>query len=181
MIHLMLADGFEEIEALATLDILRRCGLEVTTVSNTGTRLITGAHNIPVMADTIFRKGELLDSEAIILPGGMPGAKNLLSSEGLRKVLVALHEKEVLIAAICAAPMVLGQHGLLEGRNATCYPGFEDQLTGATLVNKMVVEDGQIITGRGPAAAVEFAFAIAARFVAPHVIEEVKSGMLFRV
>ena len=179
MIHIFLADGFEEIEALATVDVLRRCGLTVTMVSATGTRLIHGAHQIPVMADSVFRKNELVDSEALILPGGMPGAKNLLDHEGLRKLLVAHNEEKRLIAAICAAPMVLGQHGLLQGRRATCYPGFENQLTGATVLSDYVVEDGNIITGKGPAAAVDFACAIAARFVSAARVEEVRKGMLF--
>lgn len=180
MIHLLLADGFEEIEALATLDILRRCGLLVTTISINGTRLVEGAHGIPVMADNVFRQAKLAESEAIILPGGMPGAKNLLDSEGLRKTLLAFNERGGLIAAICAAPMVLGQHGLLQGRNATCYPGFEDKLTGATHCSEYVVEDGNIITGKGPAAAVEFACAIASRFVTAERVAEVKQAMLYQ-
>lgn len=179
MIHLFLADGFEEIEALATLDILRRCGLEVTTIGCYGTRTVTGAHNIPVMTDAVFRASLLAESDALILPGGMPGALNLLNHEGLRKALYTHNEQGTLIAAICAAPMVLGQHGLLKGRKATCYPGFENKLEGADVQNCYVVEDGNIITGQGPAAAVEFAFAIAARFVSKETIDEVKAGMLF--
>lgn len=179
MIHLFLADGFEEIEALATLDILRRCGLVVNTISCTGTRNMLGAHNIPVMADNIFRVGEFTESDAMILPGGMPGAKNLLENVGLRKALLTQNERGGLIAAICAAPMVLGQHGLLEGRKATCYPGFGNMLTGATVCSDYVVEDGNIITGKGPAAAVEFGFTIASRFVNNNTVAEVKSGMLF--
>lgn len=179
MIHLFLADGFEEIEALATLDILRRCGLVVTTVSITKTRTVMGAHSIPVLADEIFRGSDYIKSDALILPGGMPGAKNLLDHEGLRKALVAQNERGALIAAICAAPMVLGQHGLLQGHAATCYPGFEDKLTGATLKSGYVVEDGNVITGRGPAAAVEFGFAIASRFASAQRVDEVRKGMLF--
>lgn len=175
----MLADGFEEIEALATLDILRRCGLEVTTVSNTSNSLVTGAHSIPVTADCIYDSTKLLEAQAIVLPGGMPGAKNLLLNEELHKVLVALAEKDTVIAAICAAPMVLGQHGLLVGKKATCYPGFEAQLTDATHLSDYIVEDGNIITGKGPAAAIEFAFAIASRFVTAEQITQVKAGMLF--
>lgn len=180
MIHLFLADGFEEIEALATLDILRRCGLVVTTVSITKTRTVMGAHNIPVLADDIFRESAYAESEALILPGGMPGAKNLLDHVGLRKVLNAQNDRGGVIAAICAAPMVLGEHGLLQGRCATCYPGFEDQLKGATHKAEYVVEDGNIITGRGPAAAVEFGFAIASRFVSAARVAEVRAGMLFK-
>lgn len=179
MIHLFLADGFEEIEALATLDILRRCGLAVDTVSCTKNRTVMGAHNIPVLADETFRGSDYAESDALILPGGMPGAKNLLDHEGLRKALVAQNERGALIAAICAAPMVLGQHGLLQRRCATCYPGFDDKLLGATVKSDYVVEDGHIITGRGPAAAVEFGFAIASRFVSAARVAEVRAGMLF--
>lgn len=179
MIHLFLADGFEEIEALATLDILRRCGLRVTTISCSGARSVMGAHNIPVMTDNVFRAGELAESEALILPGGMPGAKNLLEHDGLRKLLLNHNERGGLIAAICAAPMVLGQHGLLKGKHATCYPGFEEKLAGANVSADYVVCDGNIITGKGPAAAKDFAFAIAARFVGADRIEEVKAGMLY--
>lgn len=176
----MLADGFEEIEALATLDVLRRCGLMVNLISITGTRLVEGAHGLAVMTDNVFRQTKLAESDAIILPGGMPGAKNLLDCEGLRKVLVAYNEQGGLIAAICAAPMVLGQHGLLHERRATCYPGFEDKLVGATVVDDYVVEDGNIITGKGPAAAIDFACAIAARFVSAERVAQVREGMLFK-
>lgn len=179
MIHLFLADGFEEIEALATLDVLRRCGLVVKTISCAGTRTVMGAHNIPVLADEIFRGGDYAESDALILPGGMPGAKNLLEHEGLHKALVAQNERGALVAAICAAPMVLGQHGILADRKATCYPGFEQMLTGAEHLTDYVVEDGNVITGKGPAAAVEFGFAIASRFVSPAKVAEVRSGMLF--
>ena len=104
MLHIFIADGFEEIEALTTIDILRRCGIEVATVSVTGTRLIKGSHGIPVMVDTVFRKGEISQSQGLILPGGMPGAQNLSLHEGLRKSLIAHNLRETLIAAICAAP-----------------------------------------------------------------------------
>lgn len=179
MIYLFLADGFEEIEALATLDVLRRCGLKVTTVSNTNRPVVMGAHSTPVTADSLFDDVDTTDADALILPGGMPGAKNLLENAVLRDKLVAQHSAGKLVAAICAAPMVLGQHGLLVGRRATCYPGFEAQLTGADVVAEYVVEDGNVITGKGPAAAVDFGFAIAARFVPAEVVAQVRAGMLF--
>ncbi len=178
MLHLFLADGFEEIEALATLDILRRCGLEVQTISISGAHTVHGAHGIPVYADAVFRQSELMESQCFILPGGMPGAQNLLDSSGLHKALITQYERGALIAAICAAPMVLGQHGLLKEHAATCYPGFEEYLEGADVQDNMVVESANIITGRGPAAAKDFAFAIAARFITPKQIKEVKKGML---
>lgn len=179
MIHLFLADGFEEIEALATLDILRRCGLEVTTVSNTDNQVVKGAHGIPVVADCIFSEANLTGSDALVLPGGMPGAKNLLDNELLRDALLDQNARGGLVAAICAAPMVLGQHGILQDRCATCYPGFENMLIGASFKPALVVEDGNVITGKGPAAAKDFGFTIAARFVDAETIEGVRQGMLY--
>lgn len=179
MLHIFLADGFEEIEALTTIDILRRCGVEVQIVSVTGTRLIHGSHDMSIMAETVFRKCEIYKSHGVILPGGMPGARNLFLHEGLRKAILHHHDCKNLIAAICAAPMVLGKHGILKGHRATCYPGFEHELEGAEHVNDLVVEDGHIITAKGPRAAVDFAFAIASRFVDATTIARVKSDMLF--
>lgn len=179
MIYLFLANGFEEIEALATLDVLRRCGLQVTTVSvHTGVN-VTAAHGLTVQAEKLFAEVDLEGAEALVLPGGMPGAQNLLEHEGLRAALCAQHARGGLVAAICAAPMVLGQHGLLAGRTATCYPGFEPKLTDAKVCADYVVADGNVITGKGPAAAVEFAFTIAGRFVPQSKIAEVRAGMLF--
>ncbi|MGN0086825.1 MAG: DJ-1 family glyoxalase III [Alloprevotella sp.] len=178
MLHLFLANGFEEIEAITTLDILRRCGLEVNTVSVTGARLITGAHGIPIMADSIFRKNIIEHSNGLILPGGMPGARNLSLHDGLRKALLVHVQRGTLLAAICAAPLILGKYGLLDGKRATCYPGFESNLKGAIITENLVEEDGNIITGRGPAAAADFAFAIARRFVSLDKVTEVKMGML---
>ena len=178
MIHLFLATGFEEIEALATLDILRRFGLEVCTVSVTGTRLIHGAHGIPVMADTLFRRLDIDSSDCLIFPGGMPGAKNLLVCDALRRCLIAHHNKEKLIAAICAAPIILGKAGILKGKNATCYPGFEGYLEGANCKNSLVEVDGNIITAKGPGATIEFAFAIASRFMEPARLNEMRFNMI---
>ena len=179
MIHLFLATGFEEIEALTVLDILKRCKLEVMVVSVTGTRLIRGAHDIPVMADCLFRKSIVEESDGLILPGGMPGAKNLMLHDGLRKALIAHSQKGTIIAAICAAPMVLGKYGLLRGRRATCYPGFEKELTEAVLVDEMVVTDDNIITAKGPSAAMDFAFTLAGRFVARQMIAPPRYDMCF--
>ncbi len=178
MLHIFLADGFEEIEALATMDILRRCGLEVQTVSITGKRLITGAHGISTMVDSLYRYSGVSSSECIILPGGMPGAKNLMAYDGLRKTIINHNKGNRLIAAICAAPMILGQLGLLAGKRATCYPGFEDYLTDAVITGKLVEESNNIITGKGPGAVTEFAFAIARHFVSEEVVKKVQSDMM---
>ena len=179
MLHIFLAVGFEEIEALTTIDILRRCDLDIQIVSITGSRLIHGSHGISIMAETVFRKGEIYKSNGLILPGGMPGARNLLLHDGLRKALLYHHDCKNLIAAICAAPMILGKYGILKQRCATCYPGFEQELEGAEIVNDFVVEDGHIITAKGPRAAADFAFAIASRFVEDTTIARVKADMLF--
>lgn len=178
MLHIVLADGFEEIEALATIDILRRCGLEVQIISVTGKRLMVGAHNIPVQADTLLRVSDVNQTEGIILPGGMPGASTLAASDCLRKAIRAAYRSGKLLAAICAAPMVLGQMELLKNKRVTCYPGFEEYLIGANVTGNAVEKDGQIITGNGPGAAIEFAFAIASEFVTAEVVENVRKGMM---
>lgn len=180
MIFMFLATGFEEIEALATLDVLRRFGLEVSTVSVTGTRLIHGAHGIPVMADTLFRRADAEACDCVILPGGMPGAKNLMACDALRRALLAHNKKGTLIAAICAAPFILGELGILEGKKATCYPGLEDRLHGAITKGNLIEEDGNIITGKGPGAAMDFAFAIAAHFVEKPMLERMRYEMVLK-
>lgn len=180
MIYLFLAHGFEEIEATTTLDILRRCGLEVKTISLVGPRLIYGAHGIPIMADERFLKTQILnDCHGIILPGGMPGAKNLMMHDRLKKIIEVHQAKRTLMAAICAAPMVLGEYGALEGKKATCYPGFENHLVGAEYIDAPVVVDGNIITGKGPFASVEFAFAIASYFLPNTKVEAIKKEMFY--
>ncbi len=178
MLHVFLADGFEEIEAFTIVDILRRCGIEVNTVSLTSKRLVTGAHNIPVMVDSLYRKSALNDSQCFIFPGGMPGTKNLMTYDVLRKGIIAHNKKGGLIAAICAAPMLLGENRILVGKRATCYPGFETSMHEAIIEREHVVEDGNIITGQGPASAVQFAFTIAARFASADVIQKVMDDML---
>ena len=155
MVYLFLANGFEEIEALMPLDLLRRAGLEVTTVG-VGGEMICGSHGITVAAD--IPEGMYADAapDMVILPGGMPGSKNLDGSRVVDMALRAASRKGAYIAAICAAPMVLGHRGLLEGKRATCYPGFEGELAGATVENARVVRDGNIITAVGMGAALEF-------------------------
>ena len=148
MIYMFLANGFEEIEALCPLDLLRRAGLEVTTVG-IGGEMIRGSHGITVQADmpdTMFADA---DPDMVILPGGMPGSKNLDASRVVDAALRVAARKGSFIAAICAAPFVLGRRGLLAGKEAICYPGFENELTGAKISDKRVVRDGNIITAAG--------------------------------
>ncbi|MCD8079540.1 MAG: DJ-1/PfpI family protein [Bacteroides sp.] len=159
-VYMFFADGFEEIEALATVDILRRAGMSVQLVSITGDRKVTGAHDVSVCTDTLFEACDFSDADLLVLPGGMPGAATLGEHAGLRALLSDYVKQDKPLAAICAAPMVLGQLGLLKGKKAICYPGFEHYLEGAEIVPQQVVVDGQIVTGRGPGAAVEFALTL---------------------
>ncbi len=159
MIYMFLAEGFEEVEALAPLDLMRRAGLSVTTVG-VGGRQITGAHGITVSAD--LSEGDYADPspDMIFLPGGMPGTLNLAASRTVLDAIRAADEQGGYLAAICAAPSILGDMGLLKGRRATCYPGFEDRLRGAIPAEEPVVLDGKILTAKGMGVAVEMGLAI---------------------
>ena len=156
-IYVFLAEGFEEIEALTPVDILRRCNQEVAIVSTTGHLEVTSSHGVTVKADILFEDASLDDADVLLLPGGMPGSANLNEHEGVRQALLAHHAQGKLIGAICAAPMVLGSLGLLQGRRATCSPGFEKYLTGAEYTADLCTVDGNIITGEGPAASFPYA------------------------
>lgn len=180
MVYLFLADGFEEIEALGTLDILRRCGLVVATLSVTGKRVVTGAHGMVIKADSLFRKNHLIHSEALVLPGGLPGARTLATNTVLRHALQQHAYQGEVIAAICAAPMALAAAGLLHDRHATIYPGMEEQLGDAIYhSNAYVVEDGNLITAAGPGATFHFALAIARRLCSARVVNDVEDSMLY--
>lgn len=157
-IYEFLANGFEELEALAPVDILRRGGQEVVTVSVTGTYWVESSHGVTMKADLLFEDADLGDADMLLLPGGMPGSVNLNQHEGVRQALLAHDAKGRLIGAICAAPMVLGSLGLLQGRRATCSPGFEVYLEGATYTHELCTVDGHIITGEGPAASFPYAY-----------------------
>lgn len=160
MYYVFLADGFEETEAIAPLDIIRRAEIEVYTVG-VGAKVVTSAHNVPVVADVI--DCEICpdkDCEGIILPGGMPGTLNLEKSKQVQSFIDYCAENNLLIAAICAAPSILGHKGLLDGKNAVCFPGFEGQLEGAKVLNDAVAVDKNIITACGAGAAMKFGFEI---------------------
>ncbi len=156
MVVILLADGFEEIEALTPLDILRRAGLNVKTVGING-KIPVGSHAIPVICDMEKEEVNLNEVKCVIFPGGMPGALNLDSSEFTDKIIAAVIKNGGRIAAICAAPMILGRRGLLKGVNAVCYPGFEKELDGAVISEKSVVTDGNITTAKGMGVALAFA------------------------
>ena len=171
-IYVFLAEGFEEVEALTPVDVLRRAGLPVKTVSVTGVLTVNGAHGVPVVAV----KEE--DAEMIVLPGGLPGATNLDAHEGLGKLIMTFAEAGRPLSAICAAPLVYGKRGLLKGKKVTCYPGFEKYLEGAEYTAALVEKDGNFITGKGPGAAMAFSFAIAEKYVGAEKVTELKQGMM---
>lgn len=151
-----LANGFEEIEGLTVVDLLRRVGIEVTTVSITNEKLIHGAHGIDVLADKLFDEVEYEGMDMVVLPGGMPGTRHLGEHDGVKKVLETFYGEKKYIAAICAAPSVLGKYGMLNGRTATSYPGFEEALVGAEYVYDKVAVDDFVITSRGMGTAIAF-------------------------
>lgn len=173
-----LAEGFEEIEALGTVDVLRRAGIEVTTVSINNDKCVKGAHNITVTADFCFGEASFDGADALILPGGMPGSKNLNECEPLKEALLQQYRENRIVAAICAAPLVLGGLGLLKGKKATCYPGFEPTLIGAEVTGAPVVTDENVITGKGPGFVFTFALALVAAIKGEAVAEEVAAGLL---
>ena len=156
MIAILLADGFEEIEALTPLDLLRRVGLDVKTVGITS-KIAVGSHGIPVVTDLLPNEVDLSSVTMAIFPGGMPGSLNLDSSPFTDKIIEAVNNNGGRLAAICAAPLVLGRRGLLNGKCATCYPGFENELIGAVATGEGVVTDGNITTARGMGVSLAFA------------------------
>ena len=177
MIYMFLANGFEEIEALCPLDLLRRAGIEVTTVG-IGGDMIRGAHGITVQAD--IPEGMFADAapEMVILPGGMPGSKNLDENRTVDTVLKVAARRGAYLAAICAAPMVLGHRGLLQGKEAICYPGFEKELTGAEISDKKVVCDGNIITAAGMGVALEFGLKLVEVLKGKEVADDLRSAVI---
>jgi len=180
MVYVFLADGFEEIEALAPVDFLRRAGITVKTASLKGKSAI-GAHNIEVTVDINIDDVTLNDDvEAIILPGGMPGSQNLYESEKVHKAIDFAIANNKLVCAICAAPFILGRKGLLNGKNATCFPGFEKELIGAITHNEGVVKDGNIITAQGAGVAWEFAEKIASALVGSMNSQKILMGLQWR-
>jgi protein deglycase len=165
VIAVYLAEGFEEIEAVSIIDILRRADLEVLVISVTEKKEVMGAHQLKIVADLLFDQVNFNEIYMIVLPGGMPGAANLNAHAGLKAIIKQFNSENKLLAAICAAPLVYGNLGILEGKQAVCYPGFEKYLTGAEVLLDPVIESGNVITGRGPAVAIQFALKIVEKVV----------------
>lgn len=157
---MLFADGFEEVEALTVVDLLRRADIVCDIVALSGAVTVTGSHGVVVGADKAFAETAFADYDALLLPGGQPGTNNLAADERVLALLREFRDAGKLTAAICAAPTVLSKAGLLHGKRATCYPGLEGKLTGATPASEPVVTDGTVITGRGVGTAIDFALAL---------------------
>ena len=179
-VSVFLADGFEEIEGLTVVDLLRRAGVEVTTVSITDKLTIHGAHKIDIQADKMFDEVDYEKEDMVVLPGGMPGTLNLGEHAGVKKVLEQFYEAKKYIGAICAAPSVLGKYGMLEGRKATSYPGFEAELKGAEYVTEPVAVSDFVITSRGLGTAIEFALSLIRVLVSEEKANEISHSIIYR-
>ncbi len=178
MIYVFLANGFEETEAIAPIDLLRRSGKKVVTVG-VGDNVIVGSHGLPVVADTIAQEAQLTDElEGIVLPGGMPGTLNLEKSKYVQAAIDYCAENGKVIGAICAAPSILGHKGLLKGRTAVCYSGFETQLEGANIGDTSVAEDGIFITARGAGVAVDFGLKLVEKLVSKAESDKQRAAIL---
>lgn len=178
MIYVHLAQGFEEIEAVTVVDILRRGGLAAKTVSVTGQREVAGSHGIVLAADLLFEDADYDACEMMVMPGGLPGTTNLLKHKALMETLTGFAASGRPVAAICAAPMIFGAMGLVRGKRATIYPGMEEELKGALVQGDRVVEDDGVVTSQGPATAMEFALALLARMAGQETADRVKGGLL---
>lgn len=179
-IFLHLAKGFEDIEAVVTADILRRAGLNVKLVSIMDKKEVTGAWGTTITADLLFDEVDYSKGDVIILPGGGEGTENLTGHNGLLEVIQSYYNNRKWVCAICAAPMVLGKIGILSGKVATCYPGCEEGLTGAKVIDERVVVDGKIITGKGPGASYEFALKIVEVLKGVDTVNKLRSEMFIK-
>src|SRR5690554_5547432 len=178
-VAVFLANGFEEIEAISTIDILRRAGLKVLTVSIETEKWVTGAHNINIKADSLFDEQFFTQTKMLVLPGGMPGTNNLNEHAGLKKLISEFYTQKKYIAAICAAPLILGQLNMLANKKATCYPGFEKELKNAQIQNSQaVVVDDNIITAKGVGAAIEFALQLVEILVNKETAEQLSKDLV---
>lgn len=176
-ICVFLAEGFEEIEAVAPIDIFRRAGIEVLTISVTGNKVVNGAHAIPVLADILFEDAGFVTDDFLFLPGGMPGTTNLGNHEGLRKLIVEKYSQGGNLAAICAAPSILGNLNMLNGKEAICYPGFESALKGASLSEQKVVQSGNVFTAKAAGVAIEFALRIVENIKGAEVAKSIREAI----
>lgn len=178
-IAVFFAEGFEEIEALTVVDLCRRAGVQTRMVSVTGQRKVTGSHQIAVGMDALFEEVDFSLLDMIVLPGGMPGTKNLEAHEGLMSQVDAFYSAGKGVAAICAAPSIFGHRGLLKGRKACCYPGFEKDLEGAEVIYDTVAVSNHVITSRGMGCAIDFSLAIISELCGKEVADKMSEAIIY--
>ncbi len=178
-VYEFLTTGFEVIEAMIPVDVMRRAGVYIKTVSLTGSLMVESANKVDVKADLLFEDVDFSDADLLMLPGGLPGATNLNEHEEMKQLLLEQNAKGKMIGAICAAPLVLGGLGLLRGKRATCYPSFEVYMEGAEYTEELCTVDGNIITGKGPAAALPYSYTLLAILRGEDVANEVAEGMMY--
>lgn len=179
-VYIFMADGFEEVEGLTVVDLLRRVGIDIVMVSIMGKKSVRGAHNITIEADGVFEEMDFADGEMLVLPGGMPGTTNLMKHQGLDKLLRDFDKKEKSIAAICAAPTILSSKGMLKGRDATCFEGMEAEMSNANIVDAPVVVDGHITTSKGVGTAIDFALSLIANLKGKDEAKRIASQILYK-
>ena len=178
-IYTFLAEGFETVEALGVVDVLRRGGVEVVTVSISENKIVESKQEVPVASDKIFAECDFSDGDGLFLPGGIPGTDNLKAHEGLIGLLKQYNEAGKYIAAICAAPTVLGVNGMLDGKNATCYPGCEEELYGAEYTASDVEVDGNIITSKGMGTTIALGLKMLELFVNETMAENIGKAIMY--
>ncbi|MBR4225035.1 MAG: DJ-1/PfpI family protein [Oscillospiraceae bacterium] len=179
MIYIFLANGFEEIEAITPIDLLRRAGKKVVTCAVGDEITILGSHAVPFVCDMLAKDCVNKDLEGVILPGGKVGTMNLMNDVMVRRMVTFCYESDLVIGAICAAPSILGRMGILEEKKAVCYPGFEDKLVGAEVLDVPAVTDGKIITARGAGAALEFSYELISAFCGKEKADEIAQGIVW--
>ena len=178
-VYEFLADGSEEIESLTVVDVLRRAGVECQTVSINPTTEVTMSHGVKMLCDTTIAAVDLSDADMLLVPGGLPGATNLNDCQAVRDAILTQYESGKKVGAICAAPLILGGLGILNGKRATCYPGFEDQLIGAEYTADVYTVDGTVITGCGPSATLPYSYAILEMLGLQDKADALREGMMF--
>ena len=179
MVYVHFAEGFEEVEAVTIVDLLRRAAIDVKMVSIMEDKMVEGAHGMQIQADLLFEEADYDDCDMIVLPGGMPGTLHLGEHKGLTELLIKFNEADKKIAAICAAPGVFGANGILKGRKATCYPGCEEKLKGAVLSEEAVVRDKNVTTSRGVGTAIAFALELISQLEGEVKAHQIKKSIVY--
>ena len=178
-VYEFLSNGTEEVEALIPVDVLRRAGVEMVLVSTTCSLVITSAHSVNIVADALIEDVDTSDADLLMIPGGLPGAENLCNHPMVREAIKRQYDSGKLVSAICAGPMIFGSLGITEGKRCTCYPGFEEHLTGAVYTADLVTVDGNIVTGEGPAATFPYAYTLCEMLCGAATTEALKAGMMY--